>query len=106
MYNHTAMDIYAVLGDPTRRGLLDALADGPKPAHELVDSFKLSQPGISKHLRVLREAGLVESHAVAGDGRVRLYSVRPAPLRELQRWLGRFWQGQLDAFAEYARQQS
>jgi DNA-binding transcriptional ArsR family regulator len=100
------MDVYEAVSDPTRRAVLEALVAGPKPVREIVTLFDLSQPAVSKHLRVLREAGLVETVRLSEDARLRLYRLRPQPLRELQRWLETFWQGRLDEFSEYAREQA
>jgi DNA-binding transcriptional ArsR family regulator len=98
------MDVFLAVSDPVRRGLLEALADGPKPVKSLVDRFPISQPAISRHLRVLRDAGLVETGLPADDGRLRLYRLRPEPMVQLQRWLQLFWQRKLDAFADYAKE--
>ncbi len=72
------------LAEPHRRRILDLVREGPRPVGELVAATGLTQPGTSKHLRVLREAGLVE---VRPDGRRRLYALRPEPLAELDAWL-------------------
>ena len=91
------MAVFAALADPTRRRLLELLAAGERSAGELADEFAISRPGVSRHLRVLREAGLVRER---GDGRRRLYSVDPAPLAEVDDWLDRwrgFWAQRLDA---------
>lgn len=91
------MPVFEALGDPTRRRLLELLVAGERPAGELAAEFALSRPGVSRHLRVLREAGLVQTR---GDGRRRLYSVDPAPLAEVDDWLDRwrgFWAQRLDA---------
>ena len=79
------------------RQILDLLRDGERPAGELGQSLELSQPGVSKHLKVLREAGLV---VVRGDGKRRLYSLHPEPLAEVDQWLQpyrAFWSQRLDA---------
>jgi DNA-binding transcriptional ArsR family regulator len=89
--------VFDALADPTRRRLLVLLAAGERSAGELAEEFEISRPGVSRHLRVLREAGLVR---VRGDGQRRLYSVDPAPLDEVDAWLGRwrgFWAQRLDA---------
>jgi len=89
--------VFAALADPTRRRLLELLAAGEKSAGELAVEFSISRPGVSRHLRVLREAGLVRSR---GDGQRRLYSVDPGPLAEVEQWLGpwrAFWAQRLDA---------
>ncbi len=75
---------FAVLAEPRRREILDLLRDGERPVGELVDRLRLSQPAVSKHLRVLREAGLVE---VRPDAQRRLYRVRLEPLAEIDEWL-------------------
>lgn len=73
-----------VLGEPRRRQLLDALRGGEQPVQALAQRLGLSQPAVSKHLRVLREAGLV---TVRPDAQRRLYRLRPEPLMELDQWL-------------------
>lgn len=73
-----------VIAEPSRRLILDELRSGEKPVHVLVERLASSQPAVSKHLRVLREAGLV---SVRPDGQRRLYSVVPEPLAELDDWL-------------------
>jgi len=99
---------FDVLGDPVRRRILELLADGEQPAGAITDvvqrEFGISQPGVSQHLRVLRENGFAR---VRPDGTRRLYSVDPAPLREIDTWLDRyrrFWTQRLDALGtEVAR---
>jgi DNA-binding transcriptional ArsR family regulator len=89
----TAFDVVA---EPARREILDLLIDGPRPVGELVTQTGLSQPNTSRHLRVLREAGLVDSRP---EGQRRLYELRPEGLAELERWLApyrRLWQRSLD----------
>src|SRR5688500_6561702 len=84
---------FAVLADPTRRTILDLLARGERPVGDLVDELSLSQPAVSKQLRVLREAGLV---TVRPDGQRRLYALRPEPLSDVDAWLApyrRLWAG-------------
>lgn len=91
------MNPFTVLSEPSRRRLLDALLGGPKPVNALVDVIGMSQPVVSKHLRVLRDAGLVR---VTPDGQRRVYSVDPRPLREVDEWLEpyrRFWSHRLEA---------
>jgi len=88
---YMAATAFDVLADPTRRRILDLLREAPRPVGELVERLGVSQPGTSKHLRVLREAGLVE---VRPDGRRRLYALRPEGHGELERWLApyrRMW---------------
>lgn len=86
-----------VLAEPHRRRILDLLLQEERPVGDLVADLALSQPAVSKHLRVLREAGLVEVRAVAQR---RLYRVRPEPLRDIDDWLApyrRLWAERLDA---------
>jgi DNA-binding transcriptional ArsR family regulator len=99
MFSH--MTPFEALAEPHRRRILDLLRAGERPAGELVEALQLSQPGVSKHLRVLREAGLV---SVAADGQRRLYSLKPARLAELDAWLApyrHFWAGRLDALTDH-----
>jgi DNA-binding transcriptional ArsR family regulator len=86
-----------VLAEPTRRRILDLLIEAEQPVGDLVARLDMSQPGVSKHLRVLREAGLVEART---DAQRRIYRVRPEPLAEIDAWLApyrRLWEGRLDA---------
>jgi DNA-binding transcriptional ArsR family regulator len=78
---------YDALAEPHRRQILDLLRDGERPAGELVERVALSQPGVSKHLKVLREAGLV---TVRADGKRRVYALRAEPLAEVDAWLARY----------------
>jgi DNA-binding transcriptional ArsR family regulator len=92
---------FDVLAEPTRRRILDLLRDDERPVNELVSTLEVSQPGVSKHLRVLREAGLVE---VRTDAQRRLYRVRPEPLAEIDEWLApyrRLWAKRLDALERH-----
>ena len=73
-----------VIAEPTRRQILDAVRDGERSVSDLVDVVGMNQPGVSRHLRVLRDAGLVE---VRRDAQRRLYRLRAEPLRELDAWL-------------------
>jgi DNA-binding transcriptional ArsR family regulator len=85
------------LADPTRRRIVELLADGELTAGELAAEFSTSRPAVSRHLRVLREQGLV---TVRSDAQRRVYSLDPAPLVELDAWLARyrsFWSQRLDA---------
>jgi DNA-binding transcriptional ArsR family regulator len=96
-----ATEAFAVLAEPARRRVLDLLLDGPRPAGELSALLGMSQPGTSKHLRVLREAGLVR---VRQDGQRRWYELHPGPLAEIDAWIQpyrRFWAGHLDALEHY-----
>jgi len=100
------MDVFEAVADPTRRRLLDLLAVEAMPATSIAGRFPISQPAVSQHLRVLREAGLVEAFGSPADRRIRLYKVNPSPLIEMGRWLQPFWQGQLDSFAWFVEEQS
>ena len=85
------------LADESRRTLLATLSDGPATAGELAALLPIARPGVSRHLRVLREAGLVD---VRHDAQRRVYSLRPQPLAEVDAWLGRYralWEQRLDA---------
>jgi len=92
---------WTALADTHRRALLELLLERPRPVGELVDRLGLTQPGTSKHLRVLRDAGLV---TVRRDAQRRLYAVNPAPLAEAHGWLDqyrRLWDGRLDALEQH-----
>jgi DNA-binding transcriptional ArsR family regulator len=92
---------FDVLAEPTRRRILDLLRDSERPVNDLVTTLRLSQPGVSKHLRVLREAGLVEART---DAQRRIYRVRPEPLAEIDEWLApyrRLWGTRLDALERH-----
>ena len=90
-----------VLAEPTRRRILDLLLERERPVGDLVDALGTSQPATSKHLRVLREAGLV---VVRADGQRRIYALRPQPLADLDAWLApyrRLWTASLDALERH-----
>jgi DNA-binding transcriptional ArsR family regulator len=92
---------YTALAEPSRRRILDLLRSGERSVSDLVGRLNLSQPGVSKHLRVLREAGLVE---VRPDGRQRWYRLRAQPLAEVDEWLRPYrehWSGRLDALERH-----
>ena len=94
-------DAFTVLAEPTRRRILDLLLERSRPVGELVGLVGLSQPGVSKHLRVLRESGFVE---VRQDAQRRFYVLRPAPLAEVDAWLApyrRLWADRLDALERH-----
>jgi DNA-binding transcriptional ArsR family regulator len=95
------MNAFAALAEPTRRRILDCLLDGERPVGELVERLGISQPTVSKHLRVLREAGLVTARV---DAQHRRYRLEPAGLREIEAWLApyrRLWTQRLDALEDY-----
>jgi DNA-binding transcriptional ArsR family regulator len=79
--------VAAAIGDPVRREILDLLRRGPRTAGALADRFPISRPAVSRHLRVLREHGLVVDEP---SGRQRVYRVEPGPLADLEAWLARF----------------
>jgi DNA-binding transcriptional ArsR family regulator len=92
---------FQVLADPTRRRILDLLLERPRPVGELTEQLGLTQPGTSKHLRVLREAGLVQARQ---DAQRRWYELRPSPLAEIDAWLRpyrRLWEASLDALERH-----
>jgi DNA-binding transcriptional ArsR family regulator len=82
-----ASDVFAVLADPTRRRLVEVLHGGERSVGDLVGAVDIAQPGVSRHLRILSEAGFVTCRA---DGQRRLYSLRPEPMRELAAWMRRY----------------
>lgn len=95
------MTTFDALAEPKRRRILDLLLEGPRPVGELVREVGLTQPGTSKHLRVLRQAGLVR---VRKDAQRRLYELRPEPLAEVYAWLEpyrRLWVEHLDALERH-----
>jgi DNA-binding transcriptional ArsR family regulator len=96
--------VLQALSDESRRTVLETLRGGPATVGELAALLPIARPGVSRHLRVLREAGLVE---VRQDAQWRVYSLRPEPLAEVDEWLGRYralWEHRLDALhTEVAR---
>jgi DNA-binding transcriptional ArsR family regulator len=93
--------VFEVLAEPHRRRILDLLRVEERPVGDLVADLGLSQPAVSKHLRVLRDAGLVD---VRADAQRRLYRLRPEPLREIDEWLTPYratWRDRLDALAQH-----
>src|SRR3954453_5564592 len=90
-----------VIAEPTRRRILDAVRDGERSVGELVEEVGMHQPGVSRHLKVLRDAGLVE---VRRDAQRRLYRLRPEPLMELDAWLEPYraeWTARLDSLERH-----
>ena len=95
------MSPFEALAEPNRRRILDVLRDGERPAGDLVDALAISQPGVSKHLKTLREAGLV---SVRADGQRRLYRLEPSGLADLDAWLmpyRRFWADRLSRLDQH-----
>src|SRR5512138_3868801 len=93
---HPAMTVFDILADVTRRRILELLRERERPVGELVAALGMSQPAVSRHLRVLREEGVVDARV---DGQRRLYRLRPLSLRELDAWLEPYrllWSGRLD----------
>ena len=96
-----ALDVLEVIAEPTRRRILDAVRSGEQSVGDLVARVGMHQPGVSRHLKVLRDAGLVE---VRRDAQRRLYRLRPEPLMELDAWLEPYraeWSGRLDALERH-----
>jgi DNA-binding transcriptional ArsR family regulator len=89
----------AAIADPIRRRVLELVRDEELPAGRLAAEFAVSRPAVSRHLRVLREAGLVRERRA---GRLRLYRADPAPLAELRTWLERYWDDRLEALRSLA----
>jgi len=99
----------AALADPHRRRVVDLLAKGPRAAGELARELDLSPPAMSRHLKTLRQSGLVEESHPEFDARVRIYALRPEPMADLLRWLAeaeRLWSEQLAAFKAHLERRS
>jgi DNA-binding transcriptional ArsR family regulator len=95
--------VFEAVAEPTRRAMLDVLSAGERSVTELVGRFEVTQPAISHHLRILREAGLVKTRKA---GRQRLYRLQGRPLRQIYDWVAqyeRFWTGKLEALGEHLR---
>ena len=95
------VDTFAVLAEPTRRRILDHLRGAERSVGQLVDELDVSQPAVSKHLRVLRDAGFVSSRTAAQH---RIYRIEPAPFESLDAWLApyrRLWSTHLDALERH-----
>lgn len=100
----TTSDVFNAVADVHRREILDALITGEKPVGTIVSDLSLSQPQVSKHLRVLSEVGLVSCRA---EGRRRLYRLEPARLRPVHEWLARYeqvWNDRLDRMDDYLQE--
>ena len=98
--------LFEILAEPNRRRVLDLLREQERTVGELVDALDMSQPAVSKHLRVLRDAGLVESRI---DAQRRVYTLRPEPLTELDAWLApyrKFWRGRLASLQRHLAKDS
>src|SRR5690349_9854759 len=98
------MTIYEALAEPTRRRILDLLREQPRLVGELAELLAISQPGVSKHLKVLRDVGVVR---VRQDAQRHWYELRPEPLQEIDAWLGTYrhlWNTRLDRLDEYLQE--
>jgi DNA-binding transcriptional ArsR family regulator len=93
------VEAVAAISDPIRRRVLELVRDRELPAGDLAAEFDVSRPAVSRHLRVLRETGLVQERR---EGRLRLYRADPAPLEELREWLEGYWSGRLDTLKRIA----
>jgi len=96
---------FTALADPTRRGVIDLLRQQPRRAGDLADELGMSRPAMSRHLKVLRQTGLIEPASDEADLRARVYRLRPEPFSALRTWLDDvelFWSGQLAAFKAHA----
>ena|SRR5436305_1051640 len=91
----TTTDAFNAVAEPRRRQILDLLASGERPVNDLVEAMDLAQPQVSKHLRVLREVGLV---AVRGDGRQRVYRINGQPLKPIHDWVKGYERSWSEAF--------
>jgi DNA-binding transcriptional ArsR family regulator len=100
----TTLDVFNAIGEARRREILDALIAGEKAVGTIVNDLSMSQPQVSKHLRVLSEVGLVRCRA---DGRRRLYRLEPARLRPFHEWLVKYeqaWNERLDRMDDYLKE--
>lgn len=88
--------VFAALTDPTRRAVFERLRDGPLPVGKIARGVPVSRPAVSQHLKVLKEAGLVEDRA---EGTRRIYQIDPEGLGAMRAWLDQFWGSALTAFA-------
>jgi len=92
---------FAIIAEPNRRAILGLLASAERSVGEIEQRLRMPQPSVSKHLRVLRDAGFVEARV---DAQRRLYRIRPEPLKEVDEWLApfrRFWSGHVDALERH-----
>jgi DNA-binding transcriptional ArsR family regulator len=103
----TQLDPFQALADPTRRRIVEALRNGERQVNDIVEQAEIHQSGVSRHLRILHEAGFV---SMRPDGQRRLYSLRPEPFRRLDEWLAQYrslWEARLDRLgAALEKQQS
>jgi DNA-binding transcriptional ArsR family regulator len=97
----------AALADPDRRRVINLLRERPRSAGELAEVIGLPAPAMSRHLRVLRQSGLVEQRHPEFDSRVRIYSLRPEPMAALREWLDEteaLWTAQLSSFKQFVEE--
>ena len=88
--------VFAALNDPTRRAVFERLRHGPRPVGEIARGLPVTRPAVSQHLKVLKEAGLVDDRSA---GTRRIYHIDPKGLGAMRAWLDQFWTAALDAFA-------
>ena len=94
--------VATAIADPVRRRVLELVRDRELPAGEIAGDFEISRPAVSRHLRILRQAGLVHERR---EGRLRLYRADPRPLQELSAWLDDYWSGRLAALKALAEEE-
>jgi DNA-binding transcriptional ArsR family regulator len=102
--NERRGELLLALADGTRRRIIEMLATRPHTATEIHRAFPIAAPAVSRHLRVLRDVGLVDERRPEHDRRVRVYTLKAEPMHELASWLeavSRLWQGQLESFKDY-----
>ncbi len=96
----TQLDVFQTLADPTRRSIVEALQGGERQVNDIVQVAGVHQSGVSRHLRILQEAGFV---SMRPDGQRRLYSLKPGPFQTLETWLAQYrnlWEARLDRFGD------
>jgi DNA-binding transcriptional ArsR family regulator len=101
----TQLDTFQALADPTRRSIVEALRKGERQVNDIVEQAGIHQSGVSRHLRILHDAGFV---SVRPEGQRRLYSLKPEPFRELDKWLAQYrslWEARLDRFGDALEEQ-
>src|SRR5580698_3676995 len=101
----TQLDPFQALADPTRRSIVEALRNGERQVNDIIEQAGIHQSGVSRHLRILHEAGFV---SMRPDRQLRLYSLRPGPFQELDAWLARYrsvWEARLDRFGNALEKQ-
>jgi DNA-binding transcriptional ArsR family regulator len=99
----TNQSALTALADPTRRAIVETLADGPLPVGRLAQRLPVTRPAVSQHLKVLKEAGLVRERA---EGTRRVYRLDPRGLAEIRAWLDQFWDRALASFKEAAESET